>query len=74
MGDRDLGVFLPLPLEEVEVVDETLKEAGVVLLVVAEGTKKGEDADATLASDASAGGDVLAVQRECNVRAVTIGA
>ena len=37
LGRGELAVLLPLALEEVEVVDELLEEAGLVLLVVAEG-------------------------------------
>ena len=40
--------------------DEALEEAGSVLLVVAEGAQQHEDAQAALAGDAGAGGDVLA--------------
>ena len=40
--------------------DEALEEAGGVLLVVAEGAQQGEDAEAALAGDPGAGGDVLA--------------
>ena len=40
--------------------DEALEEAGRVLLVVAEGAQQDEDAEAALAGDAGAGGDVLA--------------
>ena len=53
-------LLLPLTLEEVELGDEALEEAGSVLLVVAAGTQQGEDAHAALAGDAGAGGDVLA--------------
>ena len=55
-----MPLLLPLALEEVEVGDEALEEAGGVLLVVAEGAQQGEDAHAALAGDAGAGGDVLA--------------
>ena len=54
------AVLLPLALEEVEVGDEALEEAGALLLVVAEGAQQDEDAQAALAGDAGAGGDVLA--------------
>ena len=60
LGRRDLLVLFPLPLEEVEVGDELVEEAGLVLLVVAEGPQQGEQRDAALAGDAGAGGDVLA--------------
>ena len=40
--------------------DEGLEEPGSVLLVVAEGPEDDEDAEAALAGDPSAGGDVLA--------------
>ena len=53
-------LLLPLALEEVEVGDEAIEEAGGVLLVVAERTQQREDAHAALAGDAGAGGDVLA--------------
>ena len=39
---------------------EAIEEARVVLLVVAEGPEQHEQAEATLAGDAGAGGDVLA--------------
>ena len=55
-----MALLLPLALEEVEVADEALDEAGRVLLVVAERAQQGEDAHAALAGDAGAGGDVLA--------------
>ena len=54
-----LFFFLKLKLQ-VEVVDETLQEARLVFLVVAEGTKEREERDPTLASDSGTGGDVLA--------------
>src|SRR5690606_20428091 len=60
LGGRQLAVLLPLPLEEVEVADEGLEEAGVVLLVVAERAQQDEQAEATLAGDAATSGDVLA--------------
>ncbi len=52
--------LLPLAFEEVEVVDELLKEAGLVDLVIAEGAQQGEDRKAALPGDLGAGGDVLA--------------
>ena len=55
-----MALLVPLVLEEVEVGDEAIDEAGGVLLVVAEGAQQGEDAEAALAGDAGAGGDVLA--------------
>ena len=55
-----MAVLLPLALEEVEVGDEAVEEAGGVLLVVAEGAQQREDAHAPLAGHAGAGGDVLA--------------
>jgi hypothetical protein len=60
LGRRDLLVLLPLALEEVEVPNEALEEARVVLLVVAEGPQDREHRQATLASDPRAGRDVLA--------------
>ena len=60
LGRREVAVLLPLPLEEVEVTHEALEEPGRVLLVVAEGAQQHEQAEATLAGDAGAGGDVLA--------------
>ena len=60
LGRRDVALLVPLALEEVEVGDETVEEAGGVGLVVAERTQHREDAEATLAGDAGAGGDVLA--------------
>ena len=60
LGGSDVALLLPLALEEVEVADEALDEAGRVLLVVAEGAQQDEDAHAALAGDAGAGGDVLA--------------
>ena len=55
-----MAVLLPLTLEEVEVRDEAIEEAGGVLLVVAEGAQHREDAHAALAGHPGAGGDVLA--------------
>ena len=60
LGRRELLVLLPLTFEEVEVGHEPIEEAGVVLLVVAEGPEEREHRQATLAGDAAAGGDVLA--------------
>ena len=60
LGGSDVALLLPLALEEVEVADEAVDEAGCVLLVVAEGAQQGEDAHAALAGHAGAGGDVLA--------------
>ena len=60
LGGSELAVLLPLPLEEVEVAHEAVEEARVVLLVVAEGPEQHEQAEAALAGDAGAGGDVLA--------------
>ena len=60
LGGSELAVLLPLALEEVEVVDEALEEARLVLLVVAEGAEQEEQRQAALAGDAGAGGDVLA--------------
>ena len=56
----ELPLALPLALEEVEVPHETVEEARVVLLVVAEGAEEDEQRQATLPGDAGAGGDVLA--------------
>jgi hypothetical protein len=42
------------------VAHERVEEARVLLLVVAEGAQEGEEAEAALAGDAGAGGDVLA--------------
>ena len=56
----DVLLLLPLTLEEVELGDEALEEAGSVLFVVAAGAQQREDAHAALAGDAGAGGDVLA--------------
>ena len=41
LGGGDVALLLPLALEEVEVGDEPLEEAGGVLLVVAEGAAAG---------------------------------
>ena len=60
LGRGDLAVLLPLPFEKVEVLDEPVEEARLVLLVVAEGAEQGEQRDAALAGDPGAGGDVLA--------------
>ena len=60
LGGGDVAVLLPLVLEEVELADEGLEEAGGVLLVVAEGPEQHEDRQATLAGDAATGGDRLA--------------
>ena len=60
LGRGDVALLVPLALEEVEVGDEAVEEAGGALLVVAEGAQQGEDAEAALAGDAGAGGDVLA--------------
>ena len=60
LGRRDVALLVPLTLEEVEVGDEPVEEAGGVLLVVAECAQHREDAEAALAGDAGAGGDVLA--------------
>ena len=60
LGRSDVLLLLPLTLEEVELGDEALEEAGSVLFVVAACTQQREDAHAALAGDAGAGGDVLA--------------
>ncbi len=60
LGGGEVAVLLPLALEEVELADEGVEEAGGVLLVVAEGAEQDEQAEAALAGDAGAGGDVLA--------------
>ena len=60
LGGGELAVLLPLALEEVELAHEGLEEAGSLLLVVAEGAQQDEQAQAALAGDAGAGGDVLA--------------
>ncbi len=60
LGRGDVALLVPLALEEVEVGDEAVEEAGDVLLVVAEGAQQGEDAHPPLAGDAGAGRDVLA--------------
>ena len=60
LGGSDVLVLLPLPLEVVEVTDETVQEAGLVLLVVAQRPKEREHREATLASHPGAGCDVLA--------------
>ena len=60
LGRGDVALLVPLALEEVEVGDEAVEEAGGVLLVVAEGAQQREDAEAALAGDAGAGGDVTA--------------
>ena len=60
VGGSDVALLVPLTFEEVELCDETIEEAGGVLLVVAERTQQGEDAEPTLAGDAGAAGDVLA--------------
>src|SRR5690606_25076642 len=60
LGGREVAVLLPLALEEGELPDERVEEPGRVLLVVAEGPEQHEQAQAALAGDAGAGGDVLA--------------
>ena len=60
LGGGELAVLLPLALEEVELAHEGVEEAGRLLLVVAEGAEQHEEAQAALAGDAGAGGDVLA--------------
>src|SRR5581483_1311272 len=57
LARRQLALLLPLTGEEVEVAHELLEE-GVV--VVPEGAQQDEQAQAALACDARAGGDVLA--------------
>jgi hypothetical protein len=52
LGGGESALLLPLALEEVEVADEGVEEAGGVLLVVAEGPQQHEDAEAALAGDA----------------------
>ena len=56
----EVAVLLPLALEEGELADEGVEEAGGVLLVVAEGAEEHEQAEAALARDPGAGRDVLA--------------
>src|SRR5690606_38409983 len=60
LGGRQVAVLLVLTLEEGELADEGVEEAGGLLLVVAEGAEEHEEAEATLAGHAGAGGDVLA--------------
>ncbi|CAB4894970.1 unannotated protein [freshwater metagenome] len=60
LGRREVTLLVPLVLEEVEVGNEPVDEAGGVLLVVAEGAQQGEDTQATLAGNAGTGGDELA--------------
>ena len=56
-GGGEVLLLLPLALEEVEVADEALEEA---LVLVAEGPEQHEQREAALAGHAGAGGDVLA--------------
>ena len=60
LGRGDVALLVPLALQEVEVGDEALEEAGGALLVVAEGAQQREDAEAPLAGHPGAGRDVLA--------------
>ncbi len=60
LGWGDFAVLLPLPLEEVEVLDEPIEEARLVLLVVAEGAEQGEQRNTAFTGDPGAGGNVLA--------------
>ena len=60
LGRGDVALLVPLTFEEVELGDEPLEEAGGVGLVEAERAQQREDAEATLAGDAGAAGDVLA--------------
>ncbi len=60
LGGGEVAVLLPLALEEVEVAHEGGRGSRGVLLVVAEGPQQDEHAEAALAGDAGAGGDVLA--------------
>ena len=52
----EVALFLPLPLEEVEVADEAVEEA---LVLVAERPQQDEQRQAALAGHAGPGGDVL---------------
>ena len=60
LGGGDIALLVPLTLEEVELGDELLEEAGGVGLVEAERPQQGEDAEAALAGDTGAARDVLA--------------
>ena len=55
-GGGEVALLLPLPLEEVEVADEAVQEA---LVLVAEGAQQHEQRQAALAGHPGAGGDVL---------------
>src|SRR3546814_18995906 len=57
---RSSELRLPLALEEVEVPDEGIHEAGAAVFAVAQRADQKEDRQAALAGDAGAGGDVLA--------------
>ena len=60
LGRREFAILFPLPFEEVEVIDEFVEETRSVLLVKAKCPKQHEEAEATLACNTSARGDVLA--------------
>ena len=55
-GGGEVALFLPLPFEEVEVPDEPVQEA---LVLVPEGSEQHEEREPPLAGHAGTGGDVL---------------
>ena len=57
---RNVSVLFPLGLQEVEVLDEPLEQAGMAVFAVAERSQQREDAEATLAGHPAAGGGILA--------------
>src|SRR3546814_258749 len=59
-GGRQLAVLLPRALEEVEVPDEGIHEAGAAVFAVAQRADQKEDRQAALACASGAGGDFLA--------------